>query len=76
MDAVDEERFRSCIAFALAKLTVPRSRRERDEDWRRRAGAAIAAHLKLSNWRIEPGPVAPGHATPAPMVSTKNVETR
>ena len=53
---------RLSIAMGLRKgLALCRGRRrEFTEEEQHRVAGAIAEHLKLANWRIEPGPPAEG----------------
>jgi hypothetical protein len=54
------EKLRSDVRFALV-FKVGRKRRPLTDSDRDLAAHAIVEHLKLCNWRIEPGPPATGH---------------
>jgi hypothetical protein len=54
------EKLWSDIRFALV-FKVGRKRRPLTDSDRDLAAHAIVEHLKLCNWKIEPGPPATGH---------------
>jgi len=60
----DEDRLRGDVAFALRDVPIPRTKRERSEDWRNIVADRVVRYLKLANWRFHPGAPAPPSTTP------------